>query len=174
MLEACGSWKACGRRPTPSNPRRRQSSTPRERWSAPPPKKDAKQFGCFLFSYPAINFRRMMARRLSVEAASVLDAPAFLIRSREIKSANPRERNSSRAHSAGLKRNIEVARRQALAAYCCASGSNREHFRVGGRVPVGEGSVVRLRQDFASFVRDDDRSDRHFAESLRLSRLREG
>lgn len=102
-----------------------------------------------------------MDRRLGVEADAALDGAAFRVGSTEIEPPDPCERNGGGAHGAWFQRHVEVATGEPFGGECRGGVADCDHFRMSGRVEVGDGAVAGRRDDLA--VPDDHRTDRHFA-----------
>jgi len=104
-----------------------------------------------------------MAGGLLEEAGPMLDRPAFRVIGAEIEPPDARKGDRSRAHGAGLERDIEIAIIEPGHPAQDRAGANDQHLRMGGRVVLRLDPVAGCRQHRAGRGIDEHGADRHLA-----------
>ena len=103
----------------------------------------------------------MVAGLLREEPRPAAHRTALLILRSEIQPPDPRERNRSRAHGAGLQRHIKIGLAEPLIAERCRPFADDQHFGMRGRVAQLAGAVAGAGDDLA--LARQNRADRHLA-----------
>ena len=110
-----------------------------------------------------------MTGRRTEETHTVFDRAALRISSAVIEPPDARERDSGRAHCAGLKRHIEVAFRKPLRGELRGRLPDDEHLAVRGRIAVAQSAIAGARDHGA--VAHDHGANRDLAGSGSAARL---
>ncbi len=121
----------------------------------------------------AIDLGRMMAGRLAKEPGAVLDRPHLLVAGAKIEPSESCQRNCTRAHRTGLQRHIEIMTGKPFRAQQPCGLSDRQHFRMAGRVLEFQCAVTSPGNDAATSIGQHG-THRNFAAGGRSFRLLEG
>jgi hypothetical protein len=76
----------------------------------------------------------MMAGRVIEKADTTFNSATFGIECAEIEPPDPRERDRGRTHGARFQRHVQITIDEPLRSERCASRSDGEHLRMGGRI----------------------------------------
>ncbi len=105
-----------------------------------------------------------MAGRLLEKPHTVLDGTALGVACPVNETSNPGMGDGARAHGARLQRDEEFQSCKAIIAPDLGRRSEREDFRMPGRITQTNGSIMRTRDDLVARWIDDHSTDRRLAD----------
>lgn len=139
----------------------------------PPPREEIPQkLGGNGRGDPGIHFGPVMALRMREHARAVLYRSTLFVDGPVIQAGDPRMGDCPGAHGTWLQRHVEVAIRQSVPSQHSRSPPQCDNFRMGGRIAVATGEVVRFGDD--SVAARYHCPDRDFTVIFRTSRHEKG